>query len=72
MEMEILGRKNPESSSLRHYFNCVCFRFRWRDKLSFPMLVMDETTGERNVLYFYDMEAEDVPDVSPIQKFTLF
>ena len=36
------------------------------------MLVMDETTGERNVLYFYDMEAEDVPDVSPIQKFTLF
>ena len=53
---------------LWYSFNCVCLRFRWKDKLSFPMLVKDKTTGERNVLCLYDMEAEDLPDVSPIRK----
>ena len=38
----------------------------WQDELSFPMLVKNSKTGERNVLCLYRLEAENVPDVSPI------
>ena len=40
--------------------------FRWKDKLPFPMLVKNGKTGERNVLWLHHLEAEGVPDVSPI------
>ena len=34
------------------------------------MLVKNGKTGERNVLCLYRLEAENVPDVSPIRKST--
>ena len=38
----------------------------WNDTLSFPMLVKNSSTGERNVLCLKNLEAENVPDVSPV------
>ena len=38
----------------------------WKDELSFPMLVKNGQTGERNVLCLKNLEAENVPDVSPL------
>jgi len=36
----------------------------WNDTLSFPMLVKNSSTGERNVLCLKNLEAENVPDMS--------
>jgi len=40
----------------------------WTDELSFPMLVKNDQTGERNVLSLYHLEAENVPNMSSLSE----
>ena len=51
---------------IRHTHTTRDTLLSWNDTLSFPMLVKNDQTGERNVLCLKNLEAENVPDVSPV------
>ena len=58
---------DSENIDVYDIFVDTCSHFRWKDKLSFPMLVKNEQTREKNVLCLFNLEADGVPDVSPIR-----
>ena len=58
--------KNSETEERRRTHATRDTLLSWKDELSFPMLVKNDQTGERNVLCLNHLEVENVPDVSPI------
>ena len=58
--------KNGETGGRRGTHATRDTLLTWEDELSFPMLVKNGQTGEKNVLCLKNLEAENVPDVSPV------